>query len=370
MIKRTALRSSYKRQGSELHIWRPWLSIRFILLMMLAAAMTGCMHQANEGEGDHPQESSRVAEPKDTKMTTAIQDKKMNTIVLGFTQVGAESAWRMANTQSIRDSAKDAGIELRFSDGQQNQEIQIKAVRSFIAQKVDVIAIAPVVESGWDAVLTEAKQAGIPVILTDRSVDVSDTSLYVSFMGSDFVEEGRKAGKYLLDKMSGRAGPIRIAELQGTLGSAPTIDRKKGFEEIIRQNPHMTITKSQTGDFTRAQGKEVMEAFLKSEGKNIDVLFAHNDDMAIGAIQSIEEFGLEPGKDIIIISVDGGKAALQEMINGKINFIVECNPMLGPQLMQAVKELEAGRILPKRIVKSEGVFTQEMAEKELPNRKY
>ena len=268
-------------------------------------------------------------------------------IVLGFAQVGAESAWRTANTDSIKSAAKDAGIELKFVDAQQKQENQIKAIRSFIAQKVDVIGLSPVVESGWDTVLQEAKAAHIPVILTDRAVDSKDTSLYVTFMGSDFIEEGRKAGRWLENFEKGKPGPINIVELQGTVGSAPAIDRKKGFEDIIGSDTRMKIIRSQTGDFTRAKGKEVMEAFLKSDAKNINVLYAHNDDMALGAAQAIEEAGLKPGKDITMVSID----AIREGV-------------------QAVKDLKAGKTLPKRIVTQEGVFPMEVAAKEFPNRKY
>jgi ABC-type sugar transport system substrate-binding protein len=291
-------------------------------------------------------------------------------IVLGFSQVGAESEWRTANTESIKASAKEAGIELKFSDAQQKQENQIKAIRSFIAQKVDVIAFSPVVESGWETVLREAKAAKIPVVLTDRSVNVKDDSLYVSFMGSDFVEEGRKAGRWLVDAMKGSSGEVNIVELQGTVGSAPAIDRKKGFEEIIKADPKFKIIRSQTGDFTRAKGKEVMEAFLKAEGKKINVLYAHNDDMAIGAIQAIEEAGMKPAKDITIISIDAVKGAFEAMIAGKLNVSVECSPLLGPQLMSAVKDLKAGKSLQKRIVTEEGIFPMEVAAKEFPKRKY
>lgn len=291
-------------------------------------------------------------------------------IVLGFAQVGAESEWRTANTESIKSAAKEAGIDLKFSDAQQKQENQIKAIRSYIAQKVDVIAFSPVVESGWDPVLREAKAAGIPVVLTDRSVDSKDTSLYVTFMGSDFVEEGRKAGRWLVEKEKGNAGPVNIVELQGTVGSAPAIDRKKGFEEIIKADPKFKIIRSQTGDFTRAKGKEVMEAFLKAEGKKINVLYAHNDDMAIGAIQAIEEAGMKPAQDIIIISVDGVKGAFEAMMAGKLNVSVECSPLLGPQLMSAVKDIKAGKPLPKRILTQEGIFPMEVAKSEFPNRKY
>jgi len=298
-------------------------------------------------------------------------DKK---ITLGFSQIGAESEWRTANTQSIKDAAAKAGINLKFSDAQQKQENQIKAIRSFIAQKVDVIAFSPVVETGWEPVLREAKAAKIPVILSDRAVDVKDDSLWVSFMGSDFVEEGRRAAKWLVGyapiKALAAKGDVVIVELQGTVGSAPAIDRKKGFEEVMKAHPNYKIVRSQTGDFTRAKGKEVMEAFLKAEGKKINVLYAHNDDMAIGAIQAIEEAGLKPGKDIVIVSIDAVKGAFEAMMAGKLNCSVECSPLLGPQLMQAVKDLKAGKVLPKRIVTEEGVFPMETAAKEFPNRKY
>jgi simple sugar transport system substrate-binding protein len=291
-------------------------------------------------------------------------------ITLGFSQIGAESEWRTANTKSIKDAAQESGINLKFSDAQQKQENQIKANRSFIAQKVDVIAFSPVVETGWEPVLREAKAAKIPVILTDRSVNVKDDSLWVSFMGSDFVEEGRRSGRWMVEKFKDNAGPINIVELQGTVGSAPAIDRKKGFEEVIKDFPKFKVIRSQTGDFTRAKGKEVMEAFLKAEGKKINVLYAHNDDMAIGAIQAIEEAGMKPGKDIIIISIDAVKGAFEAMIAGKLNVSVECSPLLGPQLMSAVKDLMAGKPLPKRIVTNESVFPMESAAKEFPNRKY
>src|SRR5689334_18131576 len=197
------------------------------------------------------------------------EDGGAKPIVLGFSQIGAESEWRTANTRSIQEAAPAAGITLKFSDAQQKQENQIKALRSFIAQRVDVIAFSPVVETGWETVLREAKAAAIPVIITDRAVDVPDESLYLSLIGSDFVEEGRKAGRWLLEKTKDRPGDINIVELQGTVGSAPANDRKRGFQEIIAADPRYKVIRSQTGDFTRAKGKEVMEAFLKAAGKPI-----------------------------------------------------------------------------------------------------
>lgn len=292
-------------------------------------------------------------------------------LTIGFSQVGAESEWRTANTASIKSAARQAGVNLKFADAQQRQENQVKAIRSFIAQRVDVIAFSPVVESGWDTVLREAKAAKIPVILTDRAVKVSDPSLYVSFIGSDFVEEGRRAARWLVEHQ--KKNPNRsynIVELQGTVGSAPAIDRKAGFAEVIKDHPKLKIIRSQTGDFTRAKGKEVMEAFLKSDRKNINVLYAHNDDMAIGAIQAIEEAGLKPGKDILVVSIDGVRGAFEAMLQGKLNVTVECNPLLGPQLIQTAQMVKAGKPVPKRITVNEGVFPAEVAAKEFPNRKY
>src|SRR5690349_13507208 len=292
-------------------------------------------------------------------------DKK---VVVGFSQIGAESGWRTANTESIKSDAAKRGIELKFADAQQKQENQIKALRSFIAQGVDVIAFSPVVETGWEPVLREIKKAKIPVVLSDRAVAVTDDSLYVTFIGADFVEEGRRAANWLVKASGGKAG---IAELVGTPGSAPAIDRKKGFEEVIAKHPDMKIIKSQSGDFTRAKGKEVMEAFLKSpDAKQITALYAHNDDMAIGAIQAMEEAGIKPGKDMLIVSIDGVRGAFEAMAAGKLNCTVECNPLIGPQLFDAVDAILAHKPLPKRVVVQEGVFEQSQAAAELPNRKY
>src|SRR5689334_3455625 len=292
-------------------------------------------------------------------------DKK---IVVGFSQIGAESGWRTANTDSIKAEAAKRGVELKFADAQQKQENQIKALRSFIAQNVDVIAFSPVVETGWEPVLREIKKAGIPVILSDRAVDVSDDSLYVTFIGSDFVEEGRRAANWLIKATGGKAV---IAELAGTPGSAPAIDRKKGFEETLAKYPDMKIVKSQSGDFTRAKGKEVMESFLKSpDAKQINALFAHNDDMALGAIQAMEEAGVKPGKDILIVSIDGVRGAFEAMVAGKLNCTVECNPLIGPQMFDAVEAVMAKKTLPKRTAVQESAYEQAQAAAELPKRKY
>ncbi len=315
-------------------------------LLLGAAALAGCSDSASGGD-----------------------DK----IVMGFAQVGAESGWRTANTDSIKESAEEAGFELKFSDAQGKQENQIKAIRSFIQQKVDVIAFSPVVETGWDAVLQEAKRAGIPVILTDRAVDTEDTSLYETFLGSDFVIEGEKAGEWLVENAAESDvdgdGDINVVQLEGTTGAAPAIDRAEGFASAIEADPTIEITASQTGDFTRDGGKQVMESFLNSED-GIDVVFAHNDDMGLGAIEAIEAAGLEPGVDVKIITVDAVHDGMQALADGKINFIVECNPLLGPQLMDLAQQVVDGEEVPERVVTEETTFTQEQAVEVLPDRQY
>jgi simple sugar transport system substrate-binding protein len=293
-------------------------------------------------------------------------------IVLGFAQVGKESEWRLANTESIKAAAREAGIDLIFVDGEQRQENQIKAMRSFIERKVDIIAFSPVVESGWEPVLREAKAAGIPVILTDRAVDVKDESLWVTFMGSDFVEEGRRSARWLVDYMK-TTRPVNIVELQGTIGSAPAIDRTVGFLEVLKDHPNYRIIASESGDFFRSVGKEVMRQILRdlrAKNQKIDAVFAHNDDMGLGAIEALEEVGLKPGKNVVIVSVDAARGAFLAMIAGKLNCTVECSPLLGPQLMKAVKDYESGKDLPVRIITAESVFPAQVASSVLPYRKY
>jgi simple sugar transport system substrate-binding protein len=324
---------------------------------LFAALAASCLMLASCGQKNAEQGKAADSSPSKGKK-----------LVVGFSQIGAESGWRTANTESIKSEAAKRGVELKFSDAQQKQDNQIKALNSFIAQGVDVIAFSPVVETGWEPVLQKAKQAGIPVILSDRLVDVSDPSLYVTFIGADFVEEGHRAANWLAKATGGKAV---IAELVGTPGSAPAIDRKKGFEEVLAKYPEMKIVKSQSGEFTRAKGKEVMEAFLKSpDAKQLTALYAHNDDMALGAIQAMEEAGIKPGKDILIVSIDGVRGAFEAMAADKLNCTVECNPLIGPQLFDAVEAVLAKKTLPKRTPVQEGVFEQAQAAAELPNRKY
>ena len=280
--------------------------------------------------------------------------------MVGFSQIGAESAWRTAETKSVKDEAEKRGVKLQFSDGQGKQENQIKAVRSFIAQKVDVIFLAPKVETGWTQVLKEAKDANIPVILLDRGIEEKDEELYTTLLTSDFVEEGRMAARWLAERMNGKGN---IVELQGTLGSAPANDRKEGFSEVLKEHPDMKITRSQTGDFTTAKGKEVMEAFLKAD-PNIQAVYAHNDDMAIGAIQAIEEAGKVPGKDIIVVGIDAVKSAFEQIVAGKMNCTVECNPLLVPAPLMLQK-----RFWPATRSRSESSAKTSCSTKRMPPRR-
>jgi galactofuranose transport system substrate-binding protein len=291
-------------------------------------------------------------------------------VVLGFSQLAAGANWNTANTDSIRVAAREAGIELRLEDAHRSQEKQVAALRQFVDERVDVIAFSPAVETGWEGVLREIRSAGIPVILLDRAIEVGDDSLYASLIGSDFVEEGRRAARWLVDQTRDVPGEIAIAELQRSIGSAPANDRKQGFAEIISSQPRYRIIRSKSADFDRARAREVMTEFLRLEGRRIRVLFAHSDTMALGAIEAIEAAGIEPGSDILVISIEGSRKALEAIVAGKLNATVECSPLLGPQLVAAVKDLVAGKPVPRRVITQESMFTRENAAAELPRRAY
>ncbi len=339
------------------------LSRIFLWLLILAVAV----FVAACGAAGPAAEAPKADAPKQEAQAPAAGKKEYKDLVVGYAQIGAESEWRTANTASIKEEAEKLGVELKFSDAQQKQENQIKAIRSFIAQQVDVIGVSPVVETGWETVFQEAKDAGIPVILVDRRAAVPE-DLYVTYLGSDFVEEGRRAADAMAKILNGKGN---IVELVGTVGSAPANDRAKGFRELLESKyPDMKIIDSQSGDFTRAKGKEVMEAFLKAHGKDINALYAHNDDMAIGAIQAIEEYGLKPGTDIKIVSVDAVRGAFEAMIAGKLNCTVECNPLLGPQFFDLALKVVNGEKVAKWVPSDESVYWPDQAEALLPQRKY
>jgi ABC-type sugar transport system substrate-binding protein len=334
----------------------------FVVVLVVIATMAGCAPAAPPATA--PAAPTATTAPAAAAPTACAKTYKDLTV--GYAQLGSESEWRNANTASIKETAEQLGVNLQFSDAQQKQENQIAAIRSFIQQKVDVIGVPPVVTTGWETVFKEAKDAGIPIILVDRRADVPE-DMYASYIGSDFVEEGRNAARTMVKIVDGKAN---IVELVGTVGSAPATDRAKGFREILKDYPDMKILDAQSGDFTRAGGKQVMEAFLKKYGKDITAVYGHNDDMAIGAIQAIEEAGMKPGTDIKIVSVDAVRGAFEAMVAGKLNATVECNPLLGPQFYEMALKAVCGEQLPKWVPSKEGIYLPDNAAEILPTRKY
>ena len=282
---------------------------------------------------------------------------------VGFSQLGAESGWRTANTESVKASlTKENGIELVFSDAQQKQENQIKALRDFIDQGVDVIAFSPVVETGWDEVLQEIKDAEIPVVLVDRTVDTHVVDAYVTWIGSDFEAEGITAGEWVVSHHP----DATIFELQGTLGSGAQVDREKGFSATVGADK---IVGKASGNFTRAEGKAAMEAALQAY-PDMNLLFAHNDDMGLGAIEAIEAAGKVPGKDIVIVTVDGVRDGLQALVDKKFNFVVECNPAFGDQIVDAITKAGTGVGLPRKIIVLDRAFDQSITQADVDARPY
>ena len=286
-------------------------------------------------------------------------------IILGFSQIGAESAWRNCNTRSVQEAAAEAGIQLLFFNAEQKQENQIKAIRSFIAYQVDVIAFVPIVSDGWENVLEEAREAGIPVLICDREINI-DESLYAGYLGTNMLKEGRSAAEYLIKKFINtgtgnlsaiRNRPVRIVELQGTEGSSPAILRAQGFRDVLAGYPEFEIIYSESGDFLRSKGYELMCNILE-EFTAIDVIYSHNDGMTLGAIDAMKERGIKPGEDIVIISIDAEQAAIDALKRGEINCVVECNPKQGPDIMRLIGQLARNENIPRVIYMYEEVFTE------------
>lgn len=276
--------------------------------------------------------------------------------IVGFSQLGSESGWRVGNSKDVIAAAQRAGVELIYDNAGQKQENQFNAIRSFIAYQVDVIALAPIVEEGWDNVLQEAREAGIPVLLSDRFINIADESLFAGYIGSDFLEEGRAAARFLLRKAEGMQG-LNIVEIAGTEGSTPAKQRALGFREVLGGDPRFQLIHSVSGDFLRSKGKESMRNIL-AQFPDIDVLYSHNDAMTLGAIEAIEEAGLAPGQDIIIITIDGEQGAIDLLKQGKINCVVECTPLLGDLIMDLAQRLAAGEAIPRVSHPTERVFSE------------
>lgn len=282
-----------------------------------------------------------------------------DSLVVGFSQLGAESSWRIANTASVEAAAKEYGFSLMMENANQKQEKQIDAIRSFIAYRVDVIVFSPIVENGWENVLKEARQAGIPVILVDRTIETEDESLFTGYVGADFYAEGWRAGEYLLRKADALgAQQLRVAEICGTADSTPMRDRQRGFLDAVSGDSRIRIIDSVDGDFLRSRGEECMTALLEKHGPDgIDVVYSHNDSMTLGALDVLEARGIAPGKDILMITVDGEKEAVDALKAGKINCVVQCTPDLGRDVMELVRALSEGREIPRVTHPDEGSFT-------------
>ncbi len=288
-------------------------------------------------------------------------------LTVGFIQTGSEGGWRAANTASFKDTALELGINLKFYDAQNKLENQISAFRNFIADKdVDVIILAALEAAGWDQVLQEAKAAGKTVVIQDRRID-ADPSLYATYIGSDFVEEGRNSAIEMCKLLEGSTKK-NVVELVGNVGSSPAIDRGKGFREKMA-DCGITVTKSQTANWSATEGKDVMAAFLK-DSKDIQGVFGQNDEMGLGAALALKDAGIKPGVDVKIVTVDATKGAFEAMIAGVINVAVECNPLLAPQVYEAALKAANGEDLPEWVPSIEGIFRQETAAEDLPSRKY
>ena len=288
-------------------------------------------------------------------------------IVFGFSQLGDESEWRTASSNDIKRAAERAGVQLIFDNALQQQFNQIKAIRSFILKGVDIIAFCPIIEGGWDNILEEAQKAGIPVIVVDRKIETEREGLYTAFLGADFHREGVKAGEWMVERFADAEGPIRVAEISGTTNSSPTIGRHDGLREVLAEHPKFEIVISVSGDFMRSKGRECMEKILEEED-DIDIIFAHNDDMALGAIEVLLENDIAPGEDIAIVSVDAQTSGLEALRMGRINCIIECSPYVGDELMQLVFNIVNNRSFSMYTYTETRVFTDQDDPSTLPVR--
>jgi len=356
------------------------LLIALVMVFTIAACGGGETAQTGSGSGNETGGGGNAA-------TTPEVSGGGAPLRIGFSQIGSESDWRVGNTESVRNAITEAGWEVIFNDANQQQHLQIQAMRDFITQGVDYIVFGPIVETGWDQVLSEVRDAGIPLVMIDRTIDMpNQEDYYITWITNNFEHEGIAAAEWLIAylEFTNRMGEnINIVELQGTVGSGPQIQRQAGFAATIAAYPNLQITQSQTGDFTTELGKTVMESFLaraQADGTPIDVVYAHNDGMALGAIQAIQEAGLVPGEDIIIIGIDAVALAFEAILRGEMNVTVECSPLMGPTVVEVIQTHLAGGTPPKTIFNNVRVFDDTLSEvmpdrflsarDDLPNRVY
>jgi simple sugar transport system substrate-binding protein len=349
--------------------------LALLMAVMMLTALTACGNATGPAPSSQaPVASSQAPDANDPAPAAPAGD---DLIYVGFVQVGAESDWRMANTKSMQETFTEAnGYKFEMVDAQQQTQKQITAIRDFIQKDVDYIVLAPNTEAGWDTVLGEAKDAGIPVIIVDRMIQTNDDSLFTAWVGSNFLQEGYDAVEALATALKNKGidpteGEINIVTLQGTMGSSAQIGRTDGFAEKMKEYPNWKMLDKQSGDFTQEKGQEVMEAFLKSY-PDIDVVIAENDNMAFGAINAIKAAGKTcgPNGDITIVSFDAVKAAFESMIAGDMDVSVECNPLHGPRVEGIIKALEAGQSVDKIAYVEEGTFYAKDAAEIMPTRAY
>ena len=331
---------------------------------MVAAVLAGCGSSgAKETAAPAGSETEAASEAAsgETEAASGETEAAGNTgdvITVGFSQVGAESDWRTANSESMKSTfSTENGYNLIFDDDQQKQENQIAAIRNFIQQEVDYIVLAPVTESGWDTVLQEAKDAEIPVIIVDRMVNVSDDSLYTAWVGSNFKLEGQKACEWLKQYAAAKnMSEVNIVDIQGTIGASAQIGRTEALNEAVEANG-WNLLAQQTGEFTQAKGQEVMESMLK-QYDNINVVYCENDNEAFGAIEAIKAAGktVGPDGDILVMSFDTTKQGITDTLSGDIIVNTECNPLHGPRVEQIIKQLQAGETPEKQAYVEEGIY--------------
>lgn len=298
----------------------------------------------------------------------AADSDKKDLIVVGFSQVGSESSWRVANSESMKKAlSEEEGFELIFDDAKQKQENQYKAIRMFIQQQVDYIVLAPITENGWDDVLAEARQAGIPVIIVDRQVNVADEGLYTTWVGSDFLQEGKVATDWLDEELTKRgkeSDTINILHVRGTEGATAQIFRTKGLEDAVNDNPNWNVVGVLDGEYTEAKAYEVTKDYLEKQhgnGAQIDVIYSENDNMTFGVLKALDEEGIEYGGEngIIVISFDAVRSSLERCLLGEITLCVECNPLHGPRVANLIKSIEAGNVPQKKSYVNDTFFSAE-----------
>jgi ABC-type sugar transport system substrate-binding protein len=317
-----------------------------LVVVLLVSILLGACSRASEGtSGDAANEK---------------ENKTLKDITVGFAQMETNNPWRIAETKSIRQEAKKRGVELVYTNAQGSTAKQLSDVETMIAQGVDYIVLPPREFLGLAPALEAAKKAGIPVILIDRMAKGEAGEDYLTFIGSNFIKQGERAAKWLVEATEGKG---KIVELTGTTGSSVAIDRAKGFRNVISNHEEMEIIASQTGDFARAEGQKVMENLLQSYGSKITAVYAHNDEMAIGGINAIKAAGLDPGKDITIVSVDGTKAALKAIINNDLGATVESSPFFGPYVFDVIEKHLNGNEIPDEIIIEDRLFTEDNAKK-------